>query len=146
MSTFRYIALALVLALLPSLCSAASTKAGSPSFKITRSVVTLTAQAIDYSNGNYVTLSAGEFLVVTSANLDVTMTAKDQLTSLEGYTTDASCYVAAGTTKYFGPFAKNRWADTSGRLQLTWTTSAAGVGITIAPFRLPVGEPESQTK
>lgn len=125
---------------------AASTKMGAPSIKIVRSGVTLTAQAIDYTNGNYVTLAGGEFLVLTSSALDVTMTATDQRTSLEGYTTNATAFCPAGGTRYVGPFVKSRWGDTNGRLQLTWTTSQAGVGVTCAVFRLPFGEPESQTK
>ena len=134
------------LGLLAATAQAASVKIGAPSTKILRSGVTATAESISYTAGNYVDLTAGELLILSSAALDVTMTAVDQRTSIEGYTTNATAFCPAGGTRYVGPFLKSRWGDTNGRLQLTWSTSQAGVGVTVSVMRLPFGEPEAQTK
>ena len=55
------------LGLLAATAQAASVKIGAPSTKILRSGVTATAESISYTAGNYVDLTAGELLILSSA-------------------------------------------------------------------------------
>ncbi len=114
--------------------------------RLSRTGVTLTAQAFDEANGMRAKLYGGELLVVTndiSATDNLTVTAQDQLQDSSGYTHNAVFAVAPGEVKYVGPFVKRRWADGDGYLQLSMEGGTDG---TLGLIRLPIGEPESQTK
>jgi len=146
-STLRgagFVAALLAVLLLASQAQAAATAVGVT--KVVRSGVTLTAQAIDYAGGNYVPLTGGEFIVVITSAMDLTMTVTDQQTNLNGYTNDAVCFTPAGKTKIFGPWNPNRWGDGNKRCQFTWTASGSTTGATVMGGKLPYGESEATTK
>ena len=130
--------LILALALGPGLAMAA-TPTNVSTVKILRSGVSPTASAIDYSNGNSVSVTAGEFLVIESSSVYLTVTATDQRTSREGYTNNATCFVPVNTRRLMGPFVKNRWADSSGLIEFTYSATTTGTGATIWALRLPFG-------
>jgi len=113
--------------------------------KILRSGVSPTANAIDYTNGNSISITAGELIVINSSAMDVTMTAVDYRVSLEGYSTNATCFAPAGQVKVCGPYIASRWSS-NGVASFTWTASGSTTGRTFWALRLPYGEPENQTK
>lgn len=115
--------------------------------KMLRSGITPTAATlVDVSLGNQVyLLTDGVFLRLNNpaAATDLTMTVTDQFTNPQGYTNDLSVLVPRGGTRYVGPFIKSRWANGSGYMQMTYVGSTTTA---IEVFRLPIGEPDSQTK
>jgi len=139
------LAASLALAMTPQL---AATPTNLTSQKILRSGVTPTQYTLITANaGAYsVSLTAGDLLRVKNndAGQAVTLTFTDQRVNKEGYSTNATLVLAASAIGYAGPFMKNRWADGSGLLQITFagTTQSA----TAEAVRLPFGEPEAQTK
>lgn len=122
---------------------AASTLVGST--KIVRVGVTQTATTQDATNGNKVLLPTDGVILVFSnpGATSTTITATDQYTNEQGYSTNASIYVHGGQTVYAGPWKRTRWSDGNGYLQLSYTGLTT---TTLTVVRLPIGEPDSQTK
>jgi len=112
--------------------------------KVIRSGVTQSAQTLDAVSGNKILLRGGEFLIITTGGEAITVTAKDQFTNPTGYKNDESVALGETETKVWGPFNRWRWADSQGFLQIE--TSGDTTNATVNVFRLPFGEPESQTK
>jgi len=130
----------------------ADTQAAATSFsggqKILRSGVIPTPVAVNWSAGNSLTLTAGNLmrLLNNDATKAITFTFVDQKVSNWGYTTDATCVLAASAVKYVGPFTKSRWGDANSLLQITYGAAVQPISPTVEVMRLPFGEPESQTK
>jgi len=117
-------------------------------YKISRSGQTVTAQAVDWSNGNALTLNTGAFL--RFENLDgtnaMTVTIAVQKTSNDGYTNNAVIPFATSAVKYLGPFSTRWWADSAGKLQLSYSAGTQPISPTVEVMRLPFGESEASTK
>lgn len=134
---------ALTLLLAPKEARAASTEV--TVHKLTRTGVTYTASTVDVSNGNkFKLLTDGVLLQFTNSGAtNTTVTATDQFTNPQGYTYDAVFYVASGKTITVGPWLRSRWASSTGYLEVDY---AGDTNCTVRALRLPIGEPDSQTK
>lgn len=135
---------AFALTMAPSAAQAATTLA-TPT-KIIRSGVTATATTVGSTTDFKVyLLTDGVILQLTNPGASAfTFTATDQLIStITGVATNATVAVAGGTTVTLGPWKKSRWADGQG--YLNWAASGMST-TTVAAYRLPLGEPDSQTK
>lgn len=116
------------------------------STKILRQGVSPTTSVVDVTNGMLIPLT-GDTIVLRFYNpgstTSTTVTARDQLASNVGYQTDATCGVHAAGVRYMGPFKKSRWGNSGGNLVLDFS---GNTNTTIEVLKLPIGEPESQTK
>lgn len=114
-------------------------------YKLTRTGVTITPSTVDSTNGNKFSLATdGVYLRFANPGAtNTTITATDRFTNPQGYTYDATIYVPAGVTVDVGPWLRSRWADSTGYLTVSY---AGNTTTTVAARRLPIGEPDSQTK
>lgn len=88
-------------------------------------------------DGDYFTNSGRTFIKVKNAHgtLTRTVTVVSQVNCNYGENHPAPCVLAAGETKLFGPFPKDRFNDSDGYCQITY--SDAGDSLTIAVIEVP---------
>ncbi len=114
------------------------------STKISRSGQTIAMTAINYSRGNRAKIYGGETVRFANTGNDVlTVTFYNR----NGGTNSTSTIPANGSVS-MGPFVTRQWADGNG--YLSWDYSGGSDSdnalVTVGVARLPVGEPDSQTR
>lgn len=137
--------LALGLALAVPAWLEAATTLPSPT-KLLRSGVSPTATTVGaVTDFKTLLLTDGVLIQLTNPGVSAfTFTATDQLISpITGVATNATVVVVSGTTAVLGPWKKSRWADGQG--YLNWSASGMST-TTVTQYRLPIGEPDSQTR
>jgi len=107
-----------------------------PDVVILTGIVDPTLVAVD-PDGDYFTNSGRTFIKVKNAHgsAERTVTVVSQVNCNYGQNHPAPCVLAAGVTKLFGPFPKDRFNDSDGYCQITYSDS--GADLTIAVIEVP---------
>lgn len=111
-----------------------------------RSGTAPTSQTSDETNGNKVAISGYELIRLKNNGASTyTATFANVLLSNYGYDNDESVSLAAGATKYVGPFRYDRWADSSGNLNITWSAgTSTNIGIEVVKLGVQLSEADTK--
>lgn len=111
-----------------------------------RSGVAPTSQTSDETNGNKVAITGYELIRFNNTGGSTyTATFVNEKLSDYGYDNNETCAVPAGAIRYAGPFKYDRWADSSGFLNITWSAGTS-TNVTVEVIKLGVQLREVDTK
>lgn len=111
-----------------------------------RSGTVPTSQTSDETNGNKIAITGDEVLRIKNNGASSrTVTFANVKLSNYGYDNDETVTIAAGATKYAGPFKLDRWADSNGYLNLSYSAGTS-TDLSIEVVKLGINLSEADTK